>query len=193
MRFTPVFSAAVMAGAASAQSFRITAQVYNGVPGEIYESRTWYADGNLYVGPIVPQSVQTSANFTRKHLCPPHNPPMLTRAVLDWTATLPRVVIDALPPAAEFPAGTFMAINNSTGATDPVVFTNDASSLGSGWITRFLRYGTYLIPQAPSGSTPTDRHYYLEPTEQSNTFIVTWRTPGTPSEGLQNVSLLARL
>jgi hypothetical protein len=59
-------AAAVLAGAASAQEFRVVGSIYTGVPGEIYTYRAWYGDSNLYVGPRVPASVGNALNFTSK-------------------------------------------------------------------------------------------------------------------------------
>lgn len=61
-------AAAVFAGAATAQEFRVVGSVYTGTPGEIYTYRTWYGDSNLYVGPRVPASVENALNFTSESL-----------------------------------------------------------------------------------------------------------------------------
>lgn len=64
MRSFAVGAAALLAGVANAQNFRVTAWVVE-VPGEKYwEQRVWYGDGNLYVGAHVPASVQNALNFT---------------------------------------------------------------------------------------------------------------------------------
>lgn len=86
-----------------------------------------------------------------------------------------------------------MAINNGTGATEPLVFTNDEPSLGPDHISNWLRYGTFMLPRAPGRQSPTEGNFYLAETEEPETFIVTWRTPGTPDEGLQRVNLTAVL
>lgn len=93
----------------------------------------------------------------------------------------------------DLPAGTFIAINNATGATDPVLFTNDASTLTPGYIFEWIRYGTFLLPKNPEGVTSTISSFYLSDTEEPGTFIVTWRVPGTIVDGFQNINLTAVL
>lgn len=53
-----------MAGAAQAQNFRVIGSIYTGTPGEIYTYRAWYGDGNMYIGPHVPASIENPLNFT---------------------------------------------------------------------------------------------------------------------------------
>lgn len=116
--------------------------------------------------------------------------------VPDWSGTAPQVLIGPVAPATtdDLPEGTFVAINNGTGATDAVLFTNDESALGPDHISDWVRWGLYMIPQAQSGgSSPTESHFYLGETEEADTFIVTWRTPGTPDDGLMRVNLTAVL
>lgn len=86
-----------------------------------------------------------------------------------------------------------MAINNGTGATDALIFTNDESTLGSGYVFEWLRYGTFLLPKNPAGLSLTQTSFYLAETEETDTFVITWRTPGTPVEGLQAINLTAIL
>ncbi|CAI6090064.1 unnamed protein product [Clonostachys chloroleuca] len=170
---------AVFSAAASAQNFRVVGQLYTGTPGETITYRTWYGDGNLYVGPKVPASVSNALNFT----------------IPDWTGTQPQVLVGPVPPATseDLPDGTFIAINNATGATDPVLLTNDESSLGDGYISKWLRYGTFMVPANPSGTSDTHTFFYLANTEEPGTFQITWRTPGTAEEGLQRINITAVL
>lgn len=99
-------AAAVLAGAAAAQEFRVVGSVYNGVPGEIYTYRTWYGDGNLYVGPHIPASVQTALNFTSKldsHLCSPDEDNEVDLVMCDKSPTGPvppptSLSVPCLPP-----------------------------------------------------------------------------------------------
>lgn len=86
-----------------------------------------------------------------------------------------------------------MAVNNATGATDPLIFTNDESSLGEGYISEWIRYGTFLLPQNPEGASSTVSNFYLGETEEADTFVVTWRALGTPVDGLQQINLTAIL
>jgi hypothetical protein len=90
-----------------------------------------------------------------------------------------RIFVEPLPPAepSVLPEGTFFTVNNSTGASDPVVFTADSSSLAPGHILEWLRYGTFLIPR-PVSPGLTDSFFYLGATDQEDTFIVKWKTPG---------------
>lgn len=55
---------ALLAGAASAQNFRVMATHYKGTPGETIEWRTWYGDGNMYSGPHIPESLENTLNYT---------------------------------------------------------------------------------------------------------------------------------
>lgn len=98
-----------------------------------------------------------------------------------------------MPPATEddLPAGTKIAINTAAGATDPVVLTNDPESLGPDYVSQWVRWGTYMVPSY--GETTTDTFFYLEETTEPGTSIITWRTPGTPSDGLQDLRLMAIL
>lgn len=57
--------AALVAGANS-QNFRVVGEVYNGTPGSTIKYRTWYGDGNVYVGPHIPEGIQNALNFTSK-------------------------------------------------------------------------------------------------------------------------------
>jgi hypothetical protein len=117
------------------------------------------------------------------------------KTVPDWSGTIPTVLVGPVAPATveDLPEGTFFAINNATGATDPVVFTNDASTLGPDYIYEWLRYGTFIVPRNPAGNSDTKTYFYLEETEEPGTSIVTWRTPGQPTEGLQAINLTAIL
>jgi hypothetical protein len=172
-------AATAFAAVSSAQTFNVIGQIYTGTPGETYSYRTWYGDGNMYIGTHVPEDVESAFNFT----------------IPDWTGTVPQVLIRPVPPATgdELPEGTFIAINNATGATDPVIFTNDEDSLGEDYIWNWLRYGTFIVPKNPGGSSSTETHFYLAETEEEDTFKVTWRTPGAPVEGLQRINLTAVL
>lgn len=71
-------AAALLAGLASAQNFRVVGEVYNGTPGDIWSLRTYYADGEVYMGQVIPDEVTTSLNYTSTstHLHTP--PPFLT-------------------------------------------------------------------------------------------------------------------
>jgi hypothetical protein len=55
---------ALLAGAVSAQNFRVVATHYTGTPGETFEWRTWYGDGNMYIGPHIPESLENTLNYT---------------------------------------------------------------------------------------------------------------------------------
>ena len=57
---------ALLAGLASAQNFRVVGEVYNGTPGDIWSLRTYYADGEMYMGPIVPAEVSNALNYSSK-------------------------------------------------------------------------------------------------------------------------------
>lgn len=57
-------AAVLLAGVTSAQNFRVVASIYTGTPGEIYEHRAWYGDGNMYIGPHIPSSIENPLNFT---------------------------------------------------------------------------------------------------------------------------------
>lgn len=54
---------ALLAGAVSAQNFRVVAE-----PGW----RTWYGDGNMYVGARIPESLENTLNYTSEII--PHKP-----------------------------------------------------------------------------------------------------------------------
>ncbi|KFA60135.1 hypothetical protein S40285_10849 [Stachybotrys chlorohalonatus IBT 40285] len=174
MRFS-IETAILMAGVASAQNFRVVADILSSIPGQGSQSRTWYGDGNLYVGPFVPATVTNALNFT----------------IPNYSSSASQPIVAPLPPAteADLPAGTFFAVNTTAGATDPFVFTNDESTLGEGYVANWLRYGTRLLPNIGS----LESRFYLEPTVQPSTWIVTWRSPGTSTEGLRAIHLLAIL
>lgn len=92
------------------------------------------------------------------------------------------------------PEGTFIAINNATGAEDAVKITHDEASLGEGeWVKEWLRYGTRMIPRNAAGESSTETGFFLEETSAQGTFRVKWRTPGQGGEGEQVVRLLAVL
>ena len=148
----------------------------------------------LALAPCPPASATSWTTTVRPSLVVPCRP--LTDTVPDWLATSPDIRAAPLPPATEddLPLDTFIALNNGTGAREPLVFSNDEAALGEDHVSRWLRWGTFAVPQAPdSADTSTTTHFYLEPTEEEQTFRVTWRTPGTPDGGLQRVNLTAQL
>lgn len=49
------------------------------------------------------------------------------------------------------------------------------------------------MPRNANSAVSTDTFFYLEETEEPGTSIITWRTPSTPSEGLQDLRLKAVL
>lgn len=61
---TFVRSAALLASTVAAQNFRVIGQIYSGTPGETYNYRTWYGDGNMYIGPKIPANLENTLNFT---------------------------------------------------------------------------------------------------------------------------------
>lgn len=62
-------TAVVLAAVAAAQNFRVVGQIYSGTPGDTYTYRTWYGDGNLFVGPKIPASLENTLNFTSYEIC----------------------------------------------------------------------------------------------------------------------------
>ncbi|KAI9903687.1 hypothetical protein N3K66_000216 [Trichothecium roseum] len=170
-------AATLLAGLASAQNFRVVGEVYNGTPGDIWSLRTYYADGEVYMGQVIPDEVTTALNYT----------------IPDWSGTAPNVVVAAVEPDT-LPEGTFIAINNATGAADAVKIAHDEASLGEGeWVKEWLRYGTRMIPRNAGGESSTETGFFLEETSAQGTFKVKWRTPGQGGEDSQVVRLLAVL
>ncbi|RYO74642.1 hypothetical protein DL764_010795 [Monosporascus ibericus] len=106
---------ALFAAAVYARDFNVSTQYHEG--GQLFNSRVWYGDGNLYVGAKVPASVQTTFNITMP-----------------------------VKSGVQLPDGTFLAVNNATGAKDPVLATHDASALGPEYTLNWVRWGTLLLP-----------------------------------------------
>lgn len=189
-----VVAASSLFGAASAQAFTFHAQTYWGTPGDFWGPyETYYGDGNMYVGPgKVPADLNEVSDYTSEfqyHFPVVCDIKLTTLQAGDWTSTIPDIRFEAKAPGT-LPANTFLVINNGTGATEPLVFSTDESLLGEFHINKWLRWGTFIVPdEMASGDVSTETHFYLEPTEEEETFRVTWRTPGTPDEGLQRVNI----
>lgn len=90
-----------------------------------------------------------------------------------YVATVP------LDLPSQLPEDTFLVVNNATGATDRILFTDSVEDLDSDYLVSWLRYGTYLVPRSEVVSTTT--HFYLSATEEEGTFVVEWHTPGGPA------------
>ncbi|KAI9166439.1 hypothetical protein HJFPF1_02541 [Paramyrothecium foliicola] len=164
MRYSIVAAALATASTAAAQNFRVVANF-----GGNSQVRTWYGDGNLYVGALVPEGLEKALNFT----------------IPDWNAGLPRAVVGPVAPATEtdLAPGSFLAVNTAAGATDAVTVVQPDGELPEEgrWVDQWLRYGRLLLPRGSEATTSPP--FYLEPTEVEGTFRVTWRTPGEGSAG----------
>ncbi|KAH9883358.1 hypothetical protein F4778DRAFT_788678 [Xylariomycetidae sp. FL2044] len=154
-------AALLFAGAARAQSsnaFNITAQfTYDGMT---YLMRTWYGDGQMYVGSTVPDGIINAFNFTV--------PNESTDNIL---------YIEPLAPASidPLPSPTFLALSNAPGAGRPLFFASNTSELAATDVMFWLHYELILFPDLDD-EPPLTIHYFLEETATEGTYLVTWES-----------------
>ncbi|ORY67060.1 uncharacterized protein BCR38DRAFT_482704 [Pseudomassariella vexata] len=155
--FIVVACASVTTVFAADNSFNVS--IYYQQNGQYKQQRVWFGDGLMYVGPTVPPSVKVAFNFTV-----PNN-----RA--DLLYILP------VGSAPLLPDPTFLVLNNSAGATEPVAFAHTAADLPDYEILFWTRYEIFLFPIQSDGSI--NNWFFLGETEVPETYAVKWRTGGS--------------
>ncbi|ETS85476.1 hypothetical protein PFICI_03501 [Pestalotiopsis fici W106-1] len=126
-----------------------------------YYARTWYGDGELYIGSAVPEGVATVTNFTVPAV----------RADL--------LYVEATGSDLNLADTTFLVVNNALGASEPVFFADDASGLDDDDLIYWFRYDTLLFPIFNDGTGQS--YFYLAATSAPGTYLVKWVQGGIKS------------
>ncbi|KAI0012412.1 hypothetical protein F4779DRAFT_568589 [Xylariaceae sp. FL0662B] len=160
------FAAGVRAASSTTQSssaFNISVQYYE--DGHYVRLRTWYGDGNMYVGDAVPAGIESAFNFTVPNL----------RADLLYIQPVAPVSPQTTPPTPTLPDPTFLVLNNSPDATDALFFAHSAAGLGPDAVLFWARYSTLLLPVV-ADATP---RFFLDAAAgagaEGGTYVVKWR------------------
>ncbi|CAJ2508750.1 Uu.00g137760.m01.CDS01 [Anthostomella pinea] len=128
---------------AASNAYNISVQYVEN--GHTVQLRMWYGDGNLYVGPTVPASIQTAFNYTVPD----------TRADLLYITPSDTTTTASFP---NLPDPTFLVLSNAPSASDPLFFTHSVAALGADAMLFWTRYESMLFPvPVPSPETRTWR------------------------------------
>ncbi|KUI62227.1 hypothetical protein VP1G_09355 [Cytospora mali] len=151
-----------------ADPFNITV-IEAGTNGGTASYRVWYGDGQAYVGPNVPETVEQAIDITS---------PGTVDEILYIEATGSSTPTSNTALSQSTSSSYFMAINTSSTASDPVYFTDSLSSLPSDAVHRWTAYSGYLLPVTDSGSllqAPSGGGAYLVPVDGvDDTYSLRW-------------------